>query len=122
MHPRLRNALSKAIARGSYSMRWNVSNILHRMQVVIDTFLRYHGWRSGGPLLAYPASTGWGKGIPQTFGVIARVQKPELLMRPGDSVAPGHDDVRQVEEALAWVLYALFAYSDDLGLRHPAFW
>jgi len=122
MQPRLRDALSKAVTRGSGSMRWSVSTILHRMQVVIATFLKYHGWRANGPLLAYPALAGWEEEGTQTFGVVVRIRNPELLMGPGDGVVPGRGEVRQVEEALAWVLWALFAHSEDVGLKRAVFW
>ena len=122
MHPRLRDALSKAVTRGSGSMRWSVSTIFHRMQAVIATFLKYHGWRADGPLLAYPVLTGWGEEGTQTFSVVARIRNPELLMGEDDEVVPGRDEVRQAEEALAWVLWALFAYSEEVGLKRPGFW
>ena len=35
---------------------------------------------------------------------------------------PDRDQVRQVEQALAWVIWALFVYCDEIGLSHPAFW
>ena len=122
MHTRLRDALSKSVTRGSGSMRWSVTTIFHRMQVVIATFLKYHGWRAGGPLLAYPVLSEWGEEGTQTFGVVARVRSPELLMGERDCIVPGRDEVQQTEKALAWVLWALFAYSDDLGLKHAIFW
>ena len=122
MHPDLRDAISKSVTRGSGSMRWSVSTIFHRMQVVIATFLKYHGWRAGGPLLAYPVLSAWGEEGTQTFGIVARIRSPELLMGERDSIVPGRDEVQQTEKALAWVLWALFAYSDDLGLKHAIFW
>ena len=30
--------------------------------------------------------------------------------------------VQAAEEALAWVLWALFVYSEGLGLKHAPFW
>ena len=35
---------------------------------------------------------------------------------------PDREAVQQAEEALTWVLLALFAYSDDLGLKRATFW
>jgi len=121
MHPLLRQALSKGLVRGGGAMRWNATNILHRMQVVIAIFLKYHGWRAEGPLLAYPTAADWGEAGTRTFGVTVRIREPELLVE-GDGVVPGRDEVERAEEALAWVLWALFAYAPDLGLKTPPFW
>lgn len=60
MHPRLRDALFKAAVRGGGSMKWNNITILHRMQVVIASFLRYHGLCVSKPLQAYPTVAAWG--------------------------------------------------------------
>ena len=122
MHPDLRKALSKAITRGSGSMRWSTSTILHRMQVIITTFLRYHGWQAGGPLQAYPELSGWDNTRTQSFAATVRIRNPELLMVPGDEIVPGKDAVQAVEEALAWVLWALFAHGEDIGLKQAIFW
>jgi hypothetical protein len=43
-------------------------------------------------------------------------------MKPEDEIVPGQDEVRQAGQALAWVLSALFAYSNDIGLKHAVFW
>jgi hypothetical protein len=122
MHPYLRQAVSHAVGRGRGSMRWNVTNVLHRMQVVIDTFLKYHGWRSDGPLLAYPMTPDWNSAASRTFGVTVRIRNPEVLMEPGDGVVPGRDEIQQAENALAWVLWAMFAHASELGLKTPPFW
>jgi hypothetical protein len=122
MHPDLRKAVSKAITRGSGSMRWSTSTILHRMQVIITRFLRYHGWQAGGPLQAYPELSGWDNTKTQSFAVTVRIRNPELLMTPGDEIVPGKDAVQAVEQALAWVLWALFAHGEDLGLKQAVFW
>ncbi len=43
-----------------------------------------------------------------------------------DGVVPLPDTVRAAERALAWVLWALLAYSEEVGLElkqgYPPFW
>jgi len=121
MHPKLRGRLRRALERGRETMRWNVTTILHRMQGVIREFLRYHGYEVGRWLLAVPESS-WERGEgPQDFGVRVRIH-PEVLMGEGDGVVPGQEAVARAEEALAWVLWALFAYAEEIGLKAPPFW
>jgi hypothetical protein len=121
MHSRLCQALSKTMVRGSGSMRWNSTAVLHRMQVVIGAFLSYHGWAVSSPLQAYPVVASWKVNGPRDLGVEVQIH-PDLLMAPGDGVAPGEKETQQVEEALAWVLWALFAYGYDVGLKPAVFW
>jgi len=47
---------------------------------------------------------------------------PEVLMGEEDGVVPGREEVARAEEALAWVLWALFAYAEEIGLKAPPFW
>jgi len=54
MHRDLRDALSREMVRGANTVRWTTAVIVHRMQVVIETFVGYHGWRLGWGLHAYP--------------------------------------------------------------------
>ncbi|OQY17916.1 MAG: hypothetical protein B6I34_11465, partial [Anaerolineaceae bacterium 4572_32.1] len=108
MHSVLKDAMNKAIERSSHSMRWSVPTIFHRIQTVVAAFLKYHGWRPDGPLLAYPALSGWEDEKTQSFGLTVRIRRAELLMRPGDTVVPDREAVQQAEEALTWVLLALF--------------
>jgi hypothetical protein len=53
-----------------------------------------------------------------------RVQiHPELLMAEGvDGLVPTRDEVERAEQALAWVLWSLFAYAEDLELPRAKFW
>jgi len=121
MHPRLRQGLSKAMVRASHSMRWNITTIEHRMQVVIDVFLRYHGYRFSSALRAYPCSS-WGRNAgPGDFGVSVGLHR-ELLMEEGYGVVPDREQVQEAEAALAWVLWALFAHSEYLQVKSPPFW
>ena len=120
MHPTLRQALNKDITRGGYTMRWNVTTILHRMQVVIRTFLRYHGWEFGPALMAYPTITSWEVAGPRDVAVDVRL-RPELLMSTEREVVT-REDVQRAEQALAWVLWALFAHAERVGLKRAVFW
>ncbi len=101
-------------------MRWNVTTILHRMQGVIREFLRYHGYEVGRGVLAVPVS-GWEREGAQDFGVEMRLH-PEVLIGEKETVMPGPGEVRRAEEALEWVLWALFAYAEKVGLNPPPFW
>jgi hypothetical protein len=122
MHPYLRGALVSAVRRGGHAMRWNPTTILHRMQTVIDAFLGYHGWCSDGSLKAWSGTRDWDSDGSRAFSVFVHITSGELLMTERNGVVPGQDEIRRTEEALAWVLYALFAYAPDIGLDYPAFW
>ncbi len=66
--------------------------------------------------------TAWGREEgPQDFGVVVRLH-PEVLMGEEETVMPGPGEVRRAERALAWVLWALFAYAEEVGLNPPPFW
>ena len=122
MHPRLMESLRSLIHAGKGSVRWNPTTIMHKMQVVFNGFLSYHGWRSNGPLIAYANLSDWSREETRTFGVNVRILDPELLMCPGDVVVPTQGEVCLTERALAWVLTALFAYSRELQLGRVDFW
>jgi hypothetical protein len=102
-------------------MTWNVTNILHRMQVITDTFLRYHGLRRGRSLEVIPESSWNRKSGPKDYVITVRT-RPEVLMGERDGVVPARDEVQAAERALAWVLWALFSYGEALGLKRPGFW
>lgn len=114
--------LNRAIHNGQGSLRWNPTMILHRMQVVINTFLGLNGWRVDGPLYVYVSVGDWQNTSTQTFGVNVKIRKPTILMSADDLVVPSQTEIEQTERALAWVLWALFAYSLDLGLGRVEFW
>jgi hypothetical protein len=118
----LRPALNKAIHNGKGSLRWNPTTILHRMQVVINTFLGLHGWRADGALFVTASMSDWQDVTQRTFGVNVKIRKPSLLMAEDDLVVPTRAEIEQNERALAWALWALFAYSLDLGLGRVEFW
>ena len=118
----LRPVLNKAIHNGKGSLRWNPTTILHRMQVVINTFLGLHGWRADGALFVTASMSDWQDVTQRTFGVNVKIRKPSLLMAEDDLVVPTRAEIEQTERALAWALWALFAYSLDLGLGRVEFW
>ncbi len=119
MHPKLRQALAKGVVRGSSSTSWNTHTIRHRMGVIIQRFLEYHGLRLGDTLKARPVGP-WDS---RKAGFDVQVSlHPELLMGDQDGVVPSRDEVRAAEEALAWVLWALFAHCRRLLSKDPAFW
>ena len=43
-------------------------------------------------------------------------------MPPGEQIVPYAAVVAQSEQALAWVLTAIFRHAPDLGLKSPLFW
>jgi hypothetical protein len=118
----LRRTLNKSIHNGKGSLRWNPTTILHRMQVVINTFLGLHGWRADGPLFVTASMSDWQDVTQRTFGVNVKIRKPTILMFADDLVVPTRAEIEQNECALAWALWALFAYSLDLGLGRVEFW
>ena len=122
MHPDLRQALNKAITRGSGSMKWSPTTILHRMQQVVRVFLKFHGFTPDGPLVVEADLPPWDVPGPRDFRVSVCIKKAELLMGDRDGVVPGRDTVRRVEQALAWVIWALFVYSAEVGVKHAPFW
>lgn len=121
MHPILCQALSKSITRGSGSMRWSTPVITQRIQTVVDTFLRYHGFSSAGSLWASPIGPWRRRDERGDFDIQVQLT-PEVLMGEGDGIVPSHEEVKQTEDALAWVLRALFAYGEDLKLKQATFW
>lgn len=46
----------------------------------------------------------------------------DVLMGEGSGVMPGPGAARRAEEALAWVLWAVFAYAEAISLKPPPFW
>ena len=121
LHPPLHKALAKAIRRGGSGVRWSASLILHRMQNVINLFLRYHGYRGSPTLQAVPVPS-WRRRPRKDFGIQVKIH-PELLMPEGeDGLVPMREEVERAEQALAWVLWSLFSYAEDLGLPRAKFW
>ena len=124
MHPGLRERVEHRMRTQMQSMRWNTTTILHRMQTVVDLFLAYHGYRSDGPLLAWADTPGWETEEVRTLRVRVRIRNRGVLLSDdaAPSLMPTQAEVRRTEQALAWVLTALFRYAPDLGLKSPPFW
>ncbi|MBI9045171.1 MAG: hypothetical protein JEZ06_11845 [Anaerolineaceae bacterium] len=122
MHPQLRKNIVKVLRRGGPSMRWNPTNILHRMQIVLNTFLSYHGWRTSGVLKVYPVIPSWDLEDSKTFGIVVSLRKPEILMVTKDGVLPDREETALAEKSLGWVLKSLFSHSERIGLGQVTFW
>lgn len=121
LHPRLRDALNKAITRGNSSVRWNQGTILHRMQLIANLFLQYHNLRPTRNFLVRPIMAEWNARETQNFNFRVALS-PEMIIPPDEELIPSRDQVEWAEIALEWVLLSLFEYADELGLKHPAFW
>lgn len=85
--------------------------VVQHMQGVIDCFLNTYGWESGSILSAEAINRGY-EGHP--FGVVVNAF---VAARPGE----GWESKSEIEVALAWVLWALFKYAEQIGLDIPRF-
>jgi hypothetical protein len=112
MHPMLTERLRRTLHQGKGRIRWNYTTIVHRMQTVFNGFLAYHGWQSGGSLKVKAVSDGW-EG-PGNFGVTVNIRLKFNYQHEWQEFA--------IHRALAWVLWALFEYAEELGLGRPEFW
>lgn len=121
MHPVLKKSLQKSIARGVATMRWNTVNILHRMQVIIERFLYYHGWYNGPAIQALAGTYNYNSEEGTGFCITVKIHNPWIMAYP-DGFRPTDEEVLQAEKALAWVLWALFSFPEDLDLPYNAFW
>jgi hypothetical protein len=121
LHPRLRDALNKAITRGNSSVRWNQGTILHRMQSIANLFLQYHNLRPTRDFVVRPIAAQWNANATQNFSFRVSLA-PEMIIPPEEELMPSRDQVEWAEVALEWVLLSLFEYADELELKHPAFW
>jgi len=110
LHPELATRLRQSIHFNRTQVVWTQQNILHRMRIVIRTFLAYHGWRSSAVIKIYPTIAGDGKGDYTVNCVWNSIPRRYVL-----------EDSR-IATALQWVLWALFEYAEDLGLGRPEFW
>ena len=112
MHPSLMERLRRTLHQGKGRIRWNYTTIVHRMQMVFNCFLAYHGWQSGGSLDVKAVSDGWeGTG---NFGAKVNIRLKFNHQHEWQEFA--------IHRALAWVLWALFEYAEELGLGRPEFW
>ncbi|HRQ22378.1 MAG TPA: hypothetical protein PLF42_03025, partial [Anaerolineales bacterium] len=118
----LRGRIRNELHRGERDTRWNITTILHRMQGVAKLFLTAHGWRTYGLLLVQSSVNDLKNRETRIFDFIVRIREPQILMDRDDLVVPSKKEVQAVEEALSWVMYALFAYSEELGLGGLSYW
>jgi hypothetical protein len=64
----------------------------------------------------------WRRRPRKDFGIQVKLH-PELLLPEGeDGLVPMREEVERAEQALAWVLWSLFSYAEDLGLPRAKFW
>jgi hypothetical protein len=112
IHPTLMERLRRTLHQGKGRIRWNYTTIVHRMQTVFNCFLAYHGWQSGGSLEVKAVSDGW-EG-PGNFGAKVDIRLKFNYQHEWQDFA--------ISRALAWVLWALFEYAEQLGLGRPEFW
>ena len=122
MNPALSQQVEQTIQKDARRIHWNQSTALHRMQVVVDAFLEYHGWQSSGPLLAYSYTPDYQAHSPRHLSIAVEITDPEILLAGENTTVPGKQEVQMLEKALAWVLTALFACSHHLGLKKAPFW
>lgn len=108
--------------RGERDIRWNITTILHRMQSVANVFLTAHGWRAYGLLLVQSSANDMKTHVTRVFDILVKIRNPQILMNRDDLVVPSTKEVQEMEEAVSWVLYALFAYSEELGLGALSYW
>lgn len=118
----LQKRIYNELHRGERDTRWNITTILHRMQSVSNVFLTAHGWRPYGLLLVHASANDMRNRETRIFDFIVRIREPQILMGADDLVVPSVEEVREVGKALSWVLYALFAYSEELGLGRLPYW
>ena len=122
MNPGLRQIVESTTQMDARRIHWNQSTSLHRMQVVIDRFLEYHGWQSDGPMLAYSHTVDYQARGPRRLSIRVEITNPEILIAEEIAVVPGKQEIAFLEKSLAWVLTAQFAYTHHLGLKKPPFW
>jgi hypothetical protein len=118
----LKKQLTQSVLRAGQAMRWNTNNILHRVQVVMDRFMAYHGWSNNGGLRFMAGTYDYINEDNVGFSISVSIREPELLMQSWQTILPSRDEIKTAEEALSWVLWALFAYAERLGLPTCGFW
>ena len=116
MRPDLRERLNRVIRRGGRALHWNATTILHRIQALADEFLAYHGFRSNGTLQVFAQVVDWHANAPKSFALSVKISSPELLSQEWENYSPRREDLQRAEQALAWVLRALFIHPERVGL------
>ena len=92
------------------------------MQGVANVFLTAHGWRAYGLLLVQASANDMKTRQTRVFDMVVHIRNPQILMNRDDLVVPSTKEVHETEEAVSWVLFALFAYSEELGLGSLSYW
>ena len=115
--PELRAHLLTLLRKGKRRTWWPEQAVLQHMQRVIEAFLNYHGWynRTFFTLTAQPGHAGQAM-FPYAVEAAIYPTLQEYIRQhaPGLPLPAG--------EALTWVLWALFAYGNEIGLLTPAYW
>ena len=122
MQPRLRTRVIETTQMDARRIHWNQSTALHRMQLVADAFMAYHGWSTDGPLVVYACTPDYLARSPRRFTLIAEIRDREILMAPEADIVPGTGEIEILEKSLSWALSALFTYHQFLGLPKAPFW
>lgn len=122
MNPDLRKLIEQVTHMDDRRIHWNQSTALHRMQVVVDAFLEYHGWQSDGPLNVYSYTPDYQSNGPRRLSVAVEIKDPEILMSDELEIVPGKEEIRVLEKALSWVLTSMFSQTHHLNLKKPVFW
>jgi len=108
LHPKLVERLRAEMHRGHGKIRWTQQMVMHRMQAVINEYLLYFGVGNGDGIRVEPRLSSVWDEVPTQFAVSVKlaVESP----------------VPYTDVSLAWVLWALFEYSDELGLGSLEYW
>jgi hypothetical protein len=120
--PGLHARIEQATQADGRRIHWNQTTALHRMQVVINSFLEYHGWQADGPLTAFSFTHDYDAHKPRHFQVCVEIKEPEMIQESETDFIPSRREIQLFEEALSWVLTNLFASTHYLGLKKPPFW
>jgi hypothetical protein len=109
-HPVLRERIRNQIAKAARRRVWHSQESIRHAQRIVDTFLAYHGWYNRLMLHASVKEASAG-GSMFPYEVYIQI-----------FIAPGGPLGNHPEKALAWMLWAILAYSDDLGLGRLPYW
>ena len=122
LHPALTEMLNRAIHKNGGGMRWMPATITHRMQVVVNRFLEYHGLISEGAMMVSADTSSNDQYRNRKFDVQVRILRIEILRDANDDFSPSRKDAAVAATALSWVLRAMFEYSHLLGIQESGFW
>lgn len=110
-------ALLQAVQQGREEVRKSMNRGINLFRDVYSrlcwTFLRYHGFGRGGPLevtVRVPMLSG----DQSEITVEVKVLDPDLIIGSDGLLVPG--DLKLTEDALSWVLGAVWLYGEELGL------